>query len=120
MDDRKAAVGYARQSLGRPDRSAGSVRAQLAACRAEMVARGYRCEGEYVDEAVSACRRDSDRPEFERMPADVRRDGLTIRQLIVVPEEAEVIRDVVRGILAHKDEEASAGRRHPGSLSGGF
>ncbi|WP_409471045.1 recombinase family protein [Streptomyces sp. HC307] len=217
MDDRKVAVGYARQSLGRPDRSAGSVRAQLAACRAEAAARGYRYVGEYVDEAVSAYRAGSAPPEFERMLADVRlgcvdvvvvnylsrlsrqdvgavrplagelhglgvtvisvtegvygpadteelarrleaahqesvnrsrhvsdtkrvlreagswvgglppfgyavtearRDGLTIRQLVVVPEEAEVIRDVVRRILTHKDEEVPVGRRHPGSLSG--
>ncbi|NEC91686.1 recombinase family protein [Streptomyces sp. SID12501] len=217
MDDRKTAVGYARQSLGRPDKSAGSVRAQLTACRAEAIARGYRYEGAYVDEAVSAYRTDSVRPEFGRMLADVRngrvdvvvvnylsrltrqdaeaarslvaglhglgvtvvsvaegtygpgtteelvrhleaahqeslnrarhvsdtkrvlreagswvggvppfgyavtearRDGLTIRQLIVVPEEAEVVRDVVRRILTHKDEEVSGGERHPGSLSG--
>ncbi|WP_328872406.1 recombinase family protein [Streptomyces sp. NBC_00287] len=50
--------------------------------------------------------------------AEARRDGLTIRQLVVVPEEAKVIRDVVRRILTHKDEEAPFGRRHPGSLSG--
>ncbi|WP_405645836.1 recombinase family protein [Streptomyces sp. NBC_00019] len=217
MEDRKTAVGYARQSLGRPDKSAGSVRAQLAACRAEAIARGYRYEGTYVDEAASAYRADSVRPEFERMLTDVRngqadvvvvnylsrltrrdadavrslatelhelgvtvvsvsegvygpggteelvrrlesahqesvnrarhvsdtkrvlreagswvggvppfgytvtevrRDGLTIRQLIVVPEEAEVIRDVVRRILNHKDEEVPGGERHPGSLSG--
>ncbi|WP_327429950.1 recombinase family protein [Streptomyces sp. NBC_01236] len=217
MDDRKTAVGYARQSLGRPDKSAGSVRAQLAACRAEAIARGYRYEGEYVDEAVSAYRPGSVRPEFERLLADVRhgsaevvivnylsrlsrqdvgavrslaaelhglgvtvvsvtegaygpgdteelarrlgaahqesanrarhvsdtkrvlreagswvgglppfgyavtearRDGLTIRQLVVVPEEAEVIRDVVRRILTRKEEAVSAGRRHRGSLSG--
>ncbi|WP_328781727.1 recombinase family protein [Streptomyces canus] len=217
MGDRKTAVGYARQSLGRPDRSAGSVRAQLVACRAEAAARGYRYEGEYVDEAVSAYRPGSVRPDFERMLADIRRgradvvvvnylsrlsrqdvvavrsladelhalgvtvvsategvygpadteelvrrleaahqesanrsrhvsdtkrvlreagswvgglppfgytvtearrDGLTIRQLVVVVEEAEVIRDVVRRILTHKGDEAPVGRRHPGSLSG--
>ncbi|WP_328872407.1 recombinase family protein [Streptomyces sp. NBC_00287] len=72
MNDRKVAVGYARQSLGRPDKSAGSVRAQLAASRAEAMARGYRYEREYVDEAVSAYRPGSVRPEFERVLADLR------------------------------------------------
>ncbi len=57
-------------------------------------------------------------PPFGYAVTEARRDGLTIRQLVVVPEEAEVIRDVVRRILTHKDEEVSAGRRHPGSLSG--
>jgi DNA invertase Pin-like site-specific DNA recombinase len=217
MDDRKTAVGYARQSVGRPDTSGGSVRAQLVACHAEAIARGYRLHREYVDKATSACRPGSVRPEFESMLVDLRqgradavivnylsrlsrqdvsaarslvvelhqlavtvisvaegvygpgdteelirrlesahqesvnrsrhvsdtkrvlreagswvgglppfgyavtearRDGLTIRQLVAVPEEAEVIRDVVRRILTHKGEEASAGRRAPGSLSG--
>ncbi|WP_210593735.1 recombinase family protein [Streptomyces sp. GESEQ-35] len=78
MDDRKTAVGYARQSLGRPDGSAGSVRAQLAACRAEATRRDFRYEGAYVDEAASAYRSGFARPEFERMLTDVRHGNVDV------------------------------------------
>ena len=57
-------------------------------------------------------------PPFGYAVTEAHRDGLTIRQLVVVPEEAEVIRDVVRRILTRTGEEAPAGRQHPGSLSG--
>ncbi|MBW8798979.1 MAG: recombinase family protein [Streptomyces sp.] len=57
-------------------------------------------------------------PPYGYATEEVREGGLTLRKLVIVEDEAEVIRDVVHTILKHKDRPAEAGRRNPGSLAG--
>ncbi|MFJ6658509.1 recombinase family protein [Streptomyces sp. NPDC091377] len=57
-------------------------------------------------------------PPYGYATEEVRQGGLTIRKLVIVEDEAEVIREVVRTILENKDRPAKAGRRNPGSLAG--
>ncbi|MEU0937222.1 recombinase family protein [Embleya sp. NPDC005971] len=49
---------------------------------------------------------------------EVHENGLTLRKLVIVPEEAAVIQAVVAMILVSLNVPAKAGERHPGSLAG--
>ncbi|WP_314222972.1 recombinase family protein [Streptomyces zaehneri] len=57
-------------------------------------------------------------PPYGYATEEVREGGLTLRKLVIVEDEAEVIREVVNTILENKDRPAEAGRRSPGSLAG--
>lgn len=57
-------------------------------------------------------------PPYGYATEESREGGLTLRKLVIVEDEAEVIREVVATILENKDRPAEAGRRNPGSLAG--
>ncbi|MYW03901.1 recombinase family protein [Streptomyces sp. SID3343] len=57
-------------------------------------------------------------PPYGYETEEVRKDGLTIRKLVIVEDEAEVIRAVVRTIMDNRERPAKAGTRNPGSLAG--
>ncbi|GJF29152.1 hypothetical protein KNE206_18520 [Kitasatospora sp. NE20-6] len=57
-------------------------------------------------------------PPYGYATEEVQENKLTLRRLVVVEDEADVIREIVRTILDNKDRPAESGQRHPGSLAG--